>query len=263
VRGGTNESGDASNQFTLIPELHRSDADVSLFFLTGAGIHYSPQVNDPWYSAHTSSYVATSIFQDIDVDGIWIQDEPASVLGCISQSQICNPSAPNGSKCLPLAGFDDNLLKLPSLWKNPSNDTANFLNMVQEAFSIYHTHLDQVLYFAGNIALSARLGLGVISRLPDDQWEKEVLLWSSTSMAGLQDMFARIALGLENFKMEYTTEPGNDAVRRVCQNQVRETREEVDHSKLTMIAHYKHPVHFVQCPRHSYNSLNRRCYHRP
>jgi hypothetical protein len=212
------------NQISSMPELQRTDADVSLFFLTAPGISYSPPVEDPWYSAHKPGTVLTAP-QSNGTGKVqtFEQDEPASVLGCITKSQICNPNGANGSNCLPMAGYYHNVLRLSSLWENPDNDTSKMLDYFQYALGNYMIPLDRVIYIAGNAALSARQNLSVFSRLPDNQWENEVLLWTSASVAGLQDMFIGMATGLRGLPEGYGAEPENEVIWNVCRNQVRET----------------------------------------
>jgi hypothetical protein len=177
VLGGTYEDILSGNQLVLIPELQRSDADVSLFFLSAAGLAYSLEVDDPWDSAHTPGWNLTAPQSNgTGTVPIFQQDEPASVMGCITQSQICNPKGANGPTCLPLAGFVDNVYKIRTLWDNPSNDTANLLDLIAETLYVYQIFFDRVVYVAGNAALSARQILSAFSSLPNDQWEKEVLL---------------------------------------------------------------------------------------
>jgi hypothetical protein len=51
-----------------------------------------------------------------------------------------------------------------------------------------------------------------LTSLPNDQWEKEVLLWTATSTAGLQGMFVHLAMGLRGMPLEYTAEPDSEVV---------------------------------------------------
>jgi hypothetical protein len=85
VIGGTYEDILSGNQLVLIPELQKSDADVSLFFLSAVGLAYSLEVDDRWYPAHTPGWnLIAPQSNGTGTVPIFQQDEPASVLGYIT-----------------------------------------------------------------------------------------------------------------------------------------------------------------------------------
>jgi hypothetical protein len=75
-------------------------------------------------------------------------------------------------------------------------------------------------------------------------------------------MFVHLAMGLRGMPLEYTAEPDSEVVWKVCKNQVRRMCEETaERLRLTMTAHHKYPLHFIQRPRHSPHSLGRHDLH--
>jgi hypothetical protein len=147
------------------------------------------------------------------------QDEPASVLGCITQSQFCDPR--NSTLCQPLRGFRDNLHRLDEIWdlKNGNNKE---LDWATTALVNSHIPFDRVVYIAGSAALTARFGqsLPFTATLADDQWVQDVFWWASTSATSTQAAFVESAMGLQGFPEKLTAMPDTDEARRVCTSQV-------------------------------------------
>lgn len=209
----------------VIPELSRTDADVSLFFLEAAGIGYIPQVDDPWYSAHIKGYViSTNNDSDASDPGsilAYLQDEAASVMGCTTQIQFCYPGRTDGPECLPMSGLWEVTQNIETLWANSSNETKILMNWASRMIYDYHVPLAKIVDIARDSALLAKQHLGPFSSLPDDQWEKEVLLWSSASVTSFQSMYVQMAMGSKGLPQEFTEPPKHEMEWKVCRNQVR------------------------------------------
>jgi hypothetical protein len=83
-------------QWSPVPSLQRSDADVTLMMLAQNAITYLAPSNDPWMPAHLTA----------EGNGIriWVGDYDVNLMGCIDQYQICNPNIPGDAGCTALSG---------------------------------------------------------------------------------------------------------------------------------------------------------------
>ena len=77
-----------------IPDLNRTDGDVTLIMLNQNDIYYEVPSDDPWIPAHTKT----------NKGDIYIRDYYANLLGCVDQYQVCNPNTGH-SACTKLSGF--------------------------------------------------------------------------------------------------------------------------------------------------------------
>ncbi|KAF2017544.1 hypothetical protein BU24DRAFT_388882 [Aaosphaeria arxii CBS 175.79] len=208
-----------TNAIELIPELQRTDADTSIYFLSAPGINYVKPVDDAWYSAHTPKIFRTVTGSNITLYG---QDEPASALGCIHQAQVCNPNAPEKDRCLPLAGIASGTLqKFPALWANGTAE-QEMLAWIQRIFYSRYLFANSIISKAGISSLSARFNAGfeVTGPLPDDQWENEVLRWAGAASTSLQAQFVETAMGSrKQLPDSVVIAPTSDHARKVCQSQ--------------------------------------------
>ncbi|KAI1079547.1 hypothetical protein F5B20DRAFT_571027 [Whalleya microplaca] len=104
----TGEDGDIiytgrTYSITPIPELTRTDGDLTLLFLSGNGVLFSEPLDDDWYRAIIPF---GTLFQS-NSEGeapIYAMAEAASPMGCIEQFQWCSSSA---TECGPLASASD------------------------------------------------------------------------------------------------------------------------------------------------------------
>jgi|SRR5690242_19063493 len=77
----------------FIPELQVEKGRPMLYFLVPSGVAYMNWTDDPWFSATTKLSPTSSIY---------IPDEPAGVVGCITERKICNPKLSASEGCLDL-----------------------------------------------------------------------------------------------------------------------------------------------------------------
>ena len=210
----------------LIPELTPPNSDISLFFLSSEGLFYTAEVDDPWYSAHHIGKTAMSA--DSITSGpkskpvpFYNQDETASVMGCTSQFQICNPNAKDGLQCSPLGGMTDLQNGYDALWGNETEDRKLLMEWVYSILYSGFLSIDAVVDIAGQSALSAAYGLGwsINGPLSDTQWEDEVILWHSASTASLQALFVDFANGPATLPTAISAPPTTKQGRAICINQ--------------------------------------------
>jgi hypothetical protein len=67
--------------FEPIPELNRTDADVTVWVLHNR-VSYTDTVLDPWFKSTTNFSLGTA--------NLWRADMTLAVLGCTEQYQFCN-----------------------------------------------------------------------------------------------------------------------------------------------------------------------------
>ena len=199
----------ASN-FAPISQLNRSDADVTLVFLTNFA-NYPQPVTDAFFNA------------TVPVDGAfgssttYTAGEAIAVMGCTEQHQLCDPVT---STCSSFTGI------------TPLGDLKQFtgeqLAIVQHLFNaIAGNALNNMVFTLGDAALQADLRLdgaqSIFSgTLPDGQWITEVLGWHSYMMAHMQKIMYDLAAGPTDPSFnQYVMKPSakNQAIFDVCANQ--------------------------------------------
>lgn len=211
---------------TLIPELSISEADIHLHFLSSKGLFYLAEINDPWYAAHRNISL-TIISSEDPASGapishsvpFYIQDDPASVMACKAQYQICNPSARH---CSRLAGLNDLHDSFADLWATESASRQKFMEWVY--FLLRHGYIaaDAIVDSAGQAALTAAYSLrhSVNGPLSDTAWEDDVFLWNSAATASLQALFVNVAAGpSQYFSAGISTAPKTPEARTLCSSQ--------------------------------------------
>ena len=203
----------------FIPELVRTDADVSLYFLTARAIHYPEPVDDLWYSAHRPGAPLTDVHGNSTPS--YVKDEPASVLGCTMQTQFCNPNHPGEPSCQPLRGFADSVSRFDEMWKD--QEQVNVMNWTSNMIGDLFEIMTQILLESSDTPLTSKAGLnmGISPPLESDQWYREVEHWFSASLASLQGLFVDVAMGPGNASIsKFAYEPWDDQARQVCRSQV-------------------------------------------
>jgi hypothetical protein len=222
--GTPNESliSSSINDWTPIPALRLTDADVHLAFLSAPEIHFSNPIDDPWFSAHKSA----SGLHDHDSETVldaYLQDEPLSVMGCTQQVQYCNPNLPENERCEPLRGIIDPRAseRVHAIFPDESQFAAVKWADYMWTSNVYT--IGATLGFIGASALRARYSLsyGYSGPLPTNQWQLEAEHWIKAELASLQDVFVDTANGLPDALKDFSVEPSvNETVARaMCQNQ--------------------------------------------
>jgi hypothetical protein len=185
--------------------LNRTDADVTLFFLTTAGI-YSQAINDPWFSARDelrTSGNSTSFYNAGRV----------SVLGCIEQHQFCNPAK---SVC-------SNITSLST----PYSSAELLLNSQQESIlrrlssGIEASQIDSAISQQGSCALLIRRAtLNDWNPIPDDQWMHEAENLFAISMTATQRHMLEYLTGPEDAMLRKDLMPLEEREAWMCNSQI-------------------------------------------
>ena len=220
-----NGSSAASRGFTPIPEIARTDADVTLFFLSSNQVTSPVPINDPWYAAHQTVPGYRLNFNgwgNLSV-GAYFADETASVLGCAKQYQICLPSTSTSTskRCSRMGGKQELAYLLASLSPTPPQ-RARITWAIMAALT--GNELDGFVQTLGAASLSSKYSLvsGVQGPLPDDQWQRDVEHWHAASLVAMQGSAVDSAMGPsgEVMRRRFWAGPVGKEERVGCGNQV-------------------------------------------
>ncbi|PMD41895.1 hypothetical protein L207DRAFT_458517 [Hyaloscypha variabilis F] len=171
--------------FDPIPALNRTDADVSIFLLSGNAVQYVNPVRDIWFLT-----AASPAFESGATDNGYTSAQLVSVLGCAEQHQICNPT---NEQCTDLSRLSAMLTQINNIGLNtPQNAIANFL-----LGEFFYDEMGAIVYYLGATALQAQqlASQGIQLNLPSNQWAIEVTSWFTFGLARLQQAPINYAAG--------------------------------------------------------------------
>lgn len=203
-------AGQNGSDFIPISQLNRTDADVTLIFLSNFA-YYPEPVTDLFFNA------TVPVEGSIGGSTTYTAGMPIAVMGCTEQHQLCDPVA---GTCSPLTGIN--------VLGNMDQFTGEQLAIVQHVFNaITGNALNNMVFTLGDTALQADLRLdGAQSlysgTLPEGQWMTEVLGWHSYIMAHMQRIMYDLAAGPSDPSFNiYVSPPSaeNQAIFDVCANQ--------------------------------------------
>lgn len=189
-----------STNFVPVQELHRDDADITLVFLQNNADFANP-VEDIWYHA-TVPATDDSGFDSY----VYRAVQPVTVMGCIEQHQLCDPSLPADVQCSALTGWS--ALRDSHIYSGPRASIAQALYN-----AISNSLLRDIFFGLGTDALLASESIHGASSLftaplPSNQWQLEVESWHAQAMAHIQRLVANVASGpIEDTSAAYVTPP--------------------------------------------------------
>ncbi|KAK8040074.1 hypothetical protein PG993_008485 [Apiospora rasikravindrae] len=225
-----------ASEFVPNGAVESTDGDVLLVFLSGNGVVFTQESNDPWYRA-TRIGGPLEASQSGGTSNAYLTTEAASPLGCVQQYQWCNSEYPIPQGCGPLSGWSDAMAGAYPLFNLtegdfkvddiPSSDTerGTRINWAVHVSDTDKLKLFDILQTFGAKALASQtlLTAGVQLGLADDQWQLDVINWWNTALAFHQSIFVETALGLTyrdaNFQ-NLVSPPANDLERQLCQSQL-------------------------------------------
>lgn len=173
--------------------------------------------NDPWFSATSKLH---------EGDHYFIPDEPAAVVGCLTERKICNPNLPALEGCLDLYGGDESDFK--RIFPDPQDRMS--LRPLSIVILQYGASGMPGFFEAKSVpSLLARETLGLVRAdspfqaiqtkpLPSNQWQKEIEYVNQATLSAMQHSMVDYARGSWQGGMNMcTAEP----CRRSCYSQVR------------------------------------------
>ena len=193
-RGALGITGD---NWIPIPELNRTDADVTLLFLGQSNVFDRTPVLDPWF-------MATNSISPSSNTTFYVDDGLPHVLGCIEQFQLCIQAR---TKCTPLTGKDALPDALRAMQMSDVQRNISFI-LYNEIVSLT---MGNILGSHGSSALRVSDTLsdnGIQVSLPNNQWTIEISHWFDIAMARLQQYFVTFAAGPLNSTTDLEFFPG-------------------------------------------------------
>ena len=166
------------------------DRDINVLYLFNNARYMSP-VEDPWFRAsHTADQTGADRVEP-EYKGSFIPDRATAALGCTEQYQFCNTTT-----CRKLAGMYANDTS-PYRGLDLTSTQKAIFNLVSStaestSFNIGVTFLGSQILRANDMLWFGD-GKTLSSSLPKDQWEKEVVNWSSITLATLQRLVTDFA----------------------------------------------------------------------
>lgn len=152
------------SQFYPRSELWRPDGDTALIFLSANDIWFLGKVDDSWYSAHTpaGSLSGSHGILFTGSSEIYWQDAPASVLGCVTQQQLCDPRRSRSEGCMPLSGLMDAFTAINDTWTD-----AKHQDLITWAYSAAAPpNLGYIVSTLGIAALQSRYSMTAGLQVP-------------------------------------------------------------------------------------------------
>ncbi|KAK8173924.1 hypothetical protein IWX90DRAFT_157565 [Phyllosticta citrichinensis] len=218
-----NGSAVVGSFFFPIPELARTDADVSLFFLSANDVLFTDGTDDPWYSARAEAYRARDVTTGQYID-TYVQDTAASALGCAEQEQYCNPNVAESSpeRCSRWGGGKEASMLAASVFGGNA-EALSQVDWATNVVSLNNYPLSAIIESLGIAALTSRDSLydGVQGALPDNIWQSDVEYWYSAALATIQGTFVDVASGPADADIDpFLMRPDTDAIKQLCNNQI-------------------------------------------
>ncbi|KAH7087776.1 hypothetical protein FB567DRAFT_353579 [Paraphoma chrysanthemicola] len=197
-----------------LPEMRRSDADVSLMAIWLNDVVYEKPVNDPLFSAHQEwIYLPGGGYAGVP---LYRSDNAAGVIGCAEQYRYCVPRAGKPDFCTsaggsPLESFTEDF---PAL--NPVQ--VRLLQLLRSIARL--VKIKEGAEFKNVLAQSKVTGR-TSPGLPDDQWIRELVAWEARVWASYQTLIATAVIGpsvFDEFANEYTEPVVEEGDRQLCQS---------------------------------------------
>lgn len=211
------------SDFIPISQLARSDADVTLVFLSFTKA-YESAVDDPWFFAQSpEAYPVRNNSKAIN-GTIYTREKPVTTLGCTEQHQVCvgpDSSRSGQNKCTPMMGAYQIITEpngVNSLNITPRQETT-FERVFQSAvdstfFQVLHGLAQRDPPLLARRRIQGFVGLG----LPSNQWQLETEYWHSIAMANLQRAVVEYGTGQFAASTDYINLTATPEQRWLCHN---------------------------------------------
>jgi hypothetical protein len=208
--------------FRPIADLDAPDADGSIIFLSSNDIPFLGEVDDPLFSAHVYSgfNVSLNVNRHLKMNitqRLYYRDEPAQVIACSQQWQVCNPNLPKDTGCTKFSSGRQTKRLAKPLWTN--DEQRAIFNWTHNAptFISAANWVNQVSMLAYKTLSPGQFQ----GPLPDNQWKLELEHWFHHGLATAQRNNVERATGYEYpaFK-QFFRSPLYDGEKAACKIQV-------------------------------------------
>ncbi|KAI9715206.1 MAG: hypothetical protein M1828_001032 [Chrysothrix sp. TS-e1954] len=196
-----------------MPALNRTDADVSITFISSNSLTYDYPCQDPVFN--TSASYTPPPTPGVSATTFYYVEQVVSPIACTDQHQFCNPNT--GVCSTPTGAF-----RLPEAVESLG------LSLTQQVVftRIFGTALSSDLYYStfgrGGSALRASETVNdevQTAQLANNQWTLEVSSWFETSLARLQQGILSYATGPPNVPDSEIRKPQNVLEEAQCYSQ--------------------------------------------
>lgn len=179
------------------------------------------ETNDNWYSAHTPLGCGLYDSNGNRLENSYVQDGPASALGCTTQYQYCNPNLLSEKRCTPLGSVLDIADEWQAIVRNGTDsDLMEWLLSIRNTNLVRMQALVDVLG-ASSLTSRDKLRKGVQGALADNQWQLDVENWFEMHLAAWQRLFVEAATGPADPRVPVDLEHSNHTGDAFCKAQVR------------------------------------------
>jgi hypothetical protein len=202
------------NAWVPIPELNRTDADISIIMINPNSMRFMAPNYDPVFSA----FEMMSYVDNQGLNHTWyLPQYEVSIIACAEQYQMCNPVT---GACTPLVGS----MSLQQQSLSP----AVGLNVVQQVImdrillTLSFTSAYSTVYPRKDAALRVQEKATGLDQapIPDNQWMIEVGHWFEAGLARLQRSIVEYATGPTNIIPGLNVYLPNDVVSKaMCHSQ--------------------------------------------
>lgn len=192
---------------------NRTDADISLLWLTPNSISYNATVYDPWFlTGDNYSLTVNGETYTFYVPAFFV-----NMMGCIDQHRFCNPVR---DLCTPFGSYLDIANVLDALQYNPTQlATAERIGLnLQMTLTFNSVNNRRAAALVASQTVSDTLQTKL---LPVNQWRIEVENWFAVSLAKLQEGIVEFAGGPTDPEIvPYVRFPDDTDTARLCYNQL-------------------------------------------
>jgi hypothetical protein len=180
------------NIWSPIPELNRTDADISLIILAQNSVVYIEPVDDPFFAAHVDS---NGLYQGRNAT-YYFADTYFHILACAEQYQYCNNNS-HGADGQPLCTDLSSSVVIER--QTPTINLSDYATLTTQLFNTL-LPLANIFGSIGGSGAAALRASDIIFHqvsgpLPDNQWTIEVSAWFGTALSRLQHGIVEFATG--------------------------------------------------------------------
>ncbi|KAK4454191.1 hypothetical protein QBC34DRAFT_375364 [Podospora aff. communis PSN243] len=175
---------------TMIPK-DKSAFTMSIFFITAGQMFYVSENYDPIFSTKPKP---GRVINNVPA---YTPENPMSILGCIEEQEICNPSAPEPNKCMLLSRNAENVTVFSRLNLNPVQSATTLIlrnELEKNLFRNYVNYLTPQLLASTSLVRGTRSYFQYLD-FPRDHWRVEVSRWFDVNLIMLQHAFVDYVVG--------------------------------------------------------------------
>jgi len=177
---------------TMIPE--DKPSTLSIFFISAGQMFYARENYDPIFATKVKTG------RTINKAQAYAPQNPMSVLGCIEEYELCNPSGSGPNRCMMITRSVENVTVIDRLKLNPSQAATTLIlrNELEKGnFRNYLNSLSPQLLATTSLVRGTSNYFQYLD-FQKDFWRTEVSRWFDINLIMLQSAFVGYATGPSN-----------------------------------------------------------------